>query len=101
MIVKSRFSLDTSILVYAVDRDVDELHERSKQLIGHATWSDCVLTVQAVGEHQLSFWDAMIWSAARQGGCSAILSEDMQDGRRLNGVELSSSTRSPRAPQPV
>lgn len=44
--------------------------------------------MDAVGEHQLSFWDAMIWAAARQGGCSAILSEDMQDGRRLSGVEF-------------
>ena len=134
MIVKGRFSLDTNILVYAVDRDAEELHERSKELIGRAARSDCVLTVQAlaeffhvttrkkllepshagtfvrdwlevfqvisaadtalvdamdaVGEHQLSFWDAMIWAAARQGGCSAILSEDMQDGRRLSGVEF-------------
>ena len=134
MIVKGRFSLDTNILVYAVDRDADELHEQSKELIGRAAQGDCVLTVQAlaeffhvttrkrllepshasafvldwlevfqvisaadtalvdamdaVGEHQLSFWDAMIWAAARQGGCSAILSEDMQDGRRLSGVEF-------------
>lgn len=48
MIVKGRFSLDTSILVYAVDRDADELHEQSKELIGRAARSDCVLTVQAL-----------------------------------------------------
>ncbi len=134
MIVKGRFSLDTNILVYAVDRDADRIHELSKELIGNAARNDCVLTVQAlaeffhvttrkkllepsrasafvrdwlevfqvvsatdtalvdameaVGEHHLSFWDAMIWATARQGGCSAILSEDMQDGRRLNGIEF-------------
>ncbi len=44
--------------------------------------------MDAVGEHRLSFWDAMLWATARQGGCSAILSEDMQDGRRLGGVEF-------------
>ena len=134
MIVKSRFSLDTNILVYAVDRDAGDRHERSKDLMSRAAGRDCVLTVQAlaeffhattrkgllkpslasafvrdwldvfrlasadgtvlveamdaVGEHRLSFWDAMLWATARRVGCSAILSEDMQDGRRLSGVEI-------------
>lgn len=134
MIVKGRFSLDTNVLVYAVDRDAGELHERSKELIGRVARLDCLLTVQAlaeffhvttrkkllepsrarvfvldwmdvfqiiradnaalidameaVNEHLLSFWAAMIWAAARRNGCSAILSEDMQDGRRLGGVEF-------------
>ena len=41
-----------------------------------------------VEEHRFSFWDAMLWATARQSGCSALLSEDMQDGRRLTGVEI-------------
>lgn len=134
MTVKGRFSLDTNLLVYAVDRDAGERHERSRELMGRAARRDCVLTVQAlaeffhvttrknlleparasafvrdwldvfhvtsaddtslvdamdaVQEHRLSFWDAMIWATARQIGCAAILSEDMQDGRRLSGVEF-------------
>ena len=44
--------------------------------------------MDAVAEHRLSFWDAMLWATARQSGCSAILTEDMQDGRRLSGVEF-------------
>ena len=39
MIVKGRFSLDTNILVCAVDRDTEEIHERSKELIGRAARS--------------------------------------------------------------
>ena len=134
MTVRGRFSLDTNILVYAVDRDADERHRRSRELMAQASRRDCVLTVQAlaeffhattrknlleparasafvrswldvfrvvaaddsalldamdaVEEHRLSFWDAMLWAVARQNGCSAILSEDMQDGRRLSGVEF-------------
>lgn len=134
MAVKGRFSLDTNILVYAIDRDSGERHELVRELIGRAAQRDCVLTVQAlaeffhattrknlleparasafvrdwrdvfhvtsaddtaltdamdaVEEHRLSFWDAMLWATARQIGCSAILSEDMQDGRRLSGVEF-------------
>jgi len=134
MTVKGRFSLDTNILVYAVDRDAGERHARARELMGRAAQRDCVLTVQALAEffhattrknlleparassfvrdwldvfhvtsaddtalvdamdafeeHRLSFWDAMLWATARQIGCSAILSEDMQDGRRLSGVEF-------------
>ena len=134
MTVKGRFSLDTNILVYAVDRDAGEYHDRSRTLLGRAALRDCVLTVQALGEffqattrknllplahasgfvrdwfavfqvaaadtsalidamdaveeHRLSFWDAMLWATVRQSGCSAIPSEDMQDGRRLGGVEI-------------
>lgn len=134
MTVKGRFSLDTNILVYAVDRDAGERHEHARELMGRAARRDCVLTVQAlaeffhattrknllepsrasafvrdwldvfpvaaadeaaladamnaVDEHRLSFWDAMLWATARLVGCSVILSEDMQDGRRLSGVEV-------------
>ena len=132
MTVKVRFSLDTNILVTAVDMDAGERHERSKELMAQAARRDCVLTLQAlaeflhvttrknllelsrasafvcdwldvfdvasaddtvlvramdaVEEHRLSFWDAMLWATATQIGCAAILSEDMQDGRRLGGV---------------
>ena len=50
MTVKGRFSLDTTILVYAIDRDADERHHRAKDLIGRAARRDCVLTVQALAE---------------------------------------------------
>ena len=50
MAVKGRFSLDTNILVYAVDRDSGERHELARELIGRAAQRDCVLTVQALAE---------------------------------------------------
>ena len=134
MTVKGRFSLDTNILVYAVDGDAGERHERSRKLVERAARRDCVLALQvlaeffhattrqkllapsrarafvrswidvfrvvsaddtalaeamdAVEEHRLSLWDAMLWATARRIGCAAILSEDMRDGRRLGGVEI-------------
>ena len=132
MTARARFSLDTNILVYAVDRDSGERHRRSVELVGRAARRDCVLTLQAlaeffhattrkalltpshagdfvrdwlevfevaaanesalvdamnaVDEHRLSFWDALLWATARQAGCSAVVTEDMQHGRRLGGV---------------
>ena len=132
--VRGRSSLDTNILVYAVDRDGGERHWLSVELVGRAARRDCVLTVQAlaeffhattrkgllepseagrfvrdwlevfevasadgaalaeamaaVDEHRFSFWDAMLWATARRAGCSVLVSEDMQHGRRLGGVEF-------------
>ncbi len=37
---------------------------------------------------QLSFWDALIVSAAEQAGCSVLLSEDLNAGQTINGVKI-------------
>ena len=50
MTVRSRFTLDTNVLVYAVDRDAGEKHDSAKDLMGRAALKDCVLTVQALAE---------------------------------------------------
>jgi len=127
-----RFTLDTNILVYAIDRDAGEKHSIAMRLIDHAMLKNCVLTVQAlaefysattrkksakheyitslieawtevfpvigtnghvlsralkaVHEHMLSFWDAMIWAAAKEGGCTHLYSEDFQDGQKIGGI---------------
>ncbi len=36
----------------------------------------------------LSFWDALVVQAARLGGCSRLLSEDMQAGQTIEGVTI-------------
>ena len=56
--------------------------------VASADPSALVDAMDAVEEHRLSFRDATLWATARQSGCSAILSEDLQDGRRLSGVEI-------------
>ena len=52
-------------------------------------WVDAASLTDAMDaamEGNLSFWDAMIWAVVRQAGCSALITEDMQDGRVLGGV---------------
>ena len=44
--------------------------------------------IRAVAEHNLSFWDALLWSVAKDGGATVLLSEDFQDGRELGGVRF-------------
>ena len=51
-----------------------------------ADGSDFEVAVGAVERHSLSFWDAMLWATANRAGCRMLFSEDLQDGRRLDGV---------------
>ena len=39
-------------------------------------------------DHHLSIWDAVILSAAAEGGCRLLLSEDMQEGFTWKGVTV-------------
>jgi predicted nucleic acid-binding protein len=48
--IDKRFTLDTNILVYSVDKDAGIKHERAMQIIDKAMFADCVLTVQALSE---------------------------------------------------
>ena len=45
-----RLTLDTNILVYAVDRNAGERHEIALDLVRRARETDCVLTLQSLAE---------------------------------------------------
>jgi predicted nucleic acid-binding protein len=45
-----RFSIDTNILVYSIDRDASTRHEQSRTLVDTLAERDCVLTLQALAE---------------------------------------------------
>jgi len=38
--------------------------------------------------YKLSFWDALIVHAARRAGCDRLITEDLQAGQRIEGVEI-------------
>ena len=42
--------------------------------------------IRAVEADGMSFWDALLWATAKAAGCRFVLSEDVQDGRKLGGV---------------
>ena len=50
--------------------------------------ADLVPALEAVRDHGLSFWDAMLWASARRLGVRHLLTEDLQDGRTLDGVRF-------------
>jgi predicted nucleic acid-binding protein len=45
-----RLTLDTNILIYAIDRDSKDKHERAASIVDQAIHLDCVLTLQALCE---------------------------------------------------
>ena len=45
-----RLTLDTNILVYAMDRDAGDRHQLAMQIVDRAITSDCVLILQALCE---------------------------------------------------
>jgi predicted nucleic acid-binding protein len=61
----------------------------SKTFITVAT-SDTVMqaALLMVQRHRFQVWDAVIWAAARAGGASLFLSEDIQDGLYLDGITV-------------
>jgi predicted nucleic acid-binding protein len=38
--------------------------------------------------HRFSFWDALVLRAAKQAGCSILFSDDMQDVREIDGLQI-------------
>lgn len=55
----------------------------------HATDIDDVLAAIDLHRlHQVSFWDALIIRSALKARCARVYSEDLQHGRRYDGVEV-------------
>ncbi|HZW31074.1 MAG TPA: PIN domain-containing protein [Isosphaeraceae bacterium] len=45
-----------------------------------------LLALDAIPRHGLSFWDALIWAAAKESGIPLVYTEDFQHGRDIEGV---------------
>lgn len=45
-----------------------------------------LLAMDATATHQISFWHALIWAAAKENGVSLIYTEDFQHDREVEGV---------------
>ena len=44
--------------------------------------------LNAISAHGLSFWDALIWAAAKENGIPVVYTEDSQHGRDIEGVRI-------------
>jgi predicted nucleic acid-binding protein len=72
-------------------------HEEARQLVQDLATGAEVLplsasitlrALDAMPRHGLSFWDALIWAAAREKGIPVLYTEDFQHGRDVEGVRI-------------
>jgi len=49
---------------------------------------DLDLALRFVSDHRMGFWDAYLCATASRAGLQYLLSEDMQDGRRVGGLRI-------------
>jgi predicted nucleic acid-binding protein len=87
-VLQEYFSISTRKL--AVEASIARRKvELFSQLAIVATHLDDVLAAIDLHRlHQFSFWDALIVRSALQAGCRRLYSEDLQHGRRIDGVEI-------------
>jgi predicted nucleic acid-binding protein len=53
-----------------------------------ASETNAVESLALMSEGRLSYWDALLITAARDAGCRVMLSEDMHDGARFGDLEI-------------
>ncbi|PWC89135.1 hypothetical protein TSH100_05790 [Azospirillum sp. TSH100] len=56
--------------------------------VREAVFADVVDAMRVHRDHGVQFWDGMIWSVVKRAGGRVLFSEDLQDGRELEGVRF-------------
>ena len=82
-VLRRKFRLDWKSAAAAV-ADVRELFESVRPL-DIETHEAAVALAEA---HGFSFYDSLIVASAMQAGCETLLTEDLQDGRRIDGLTI-------------
>jgi predicted nucleic acid-binding protein len=50
-------------------------------------------SIELAQRHQISLWDALIVRSALSAGCTRLLTEDLQDGQRIEGLLIENPFR--------
>jgi predicted nucleic acid-binding protein len=80
-VVTKKQKLDASIARVKV--------ELLSKFVAHITLpEDVLLAIDLFRLHRLSFWDSMLVRSAKQAECKILFSEDMQNGRIIDGLQI-------------
>ena len=85
---------DTPLQVYAV---IDELAGMGSEPIG---WKDVEIARLIHAVQRYSWWDCLLLASALELGCTHFLSEDLQDGQRIEADDKALTIVSPFAHSP-
>ena len=82
-VLRKKFNRDWSDVEAVLDDIRDALEEPLPlTLVTHRA------ALQIARDHSLSFYDAMIVASALEGGCSVLVSEDLQNGRAFGALTI-------------
>jgi len=79
--VTKKLKLDAGIARYKV-----EFH--SKFDIAEPSVADILAAIDLHRLYRVSYWDALVLRMAKQAGCRVLLSEDLQHGQVVDGVQI-------------
>jgi predicted nucleic acid-binding protein len=72
-----------------------EAEDAREDVLSLAAWQPAVIDLETIERGwslqdrlSLSWWDALIFAAAQRRGCRYLLSEDFQDGLRVDGLTI-------------
>lgn len=66
--------------------------------VANSTWSAFEAAFDLSSYHNLTIWDALIFSVAAEPGCRLLVSEDLQDGFTYRGVTVTNPYTQPLHP---
>jgi predicted nucleic acid-binding protein len=89
------FQVLTEFYVNAVRLNPAACDEARAEVRDLLAWNPVVVDAAVIeggwklqDRYQLSYWDSLIVAAAKVAGCGFLLTEDLQDGQKLDGVEV-------------
>src|SRR3954462_8083328 len=87
-VLQEYFSVSTKKLGLSADDARQRIELFSQLDIVILGFPDLLAAIDLHRLHRFSIWDALVIRAALNGGCRILYSEDLQDGRRIGGLEI-------------
>ena len=72
----------------STDKALEYMHYISILETVHPDFDMIVAAIHLHRQYTLSFWDALILQASKSADCSLVLSEDLQDGFRIDNLTV-------------
>ncbi|MCF6190565.1 MAG: PIN domain-containing protein [Cocleimonas sp.] len=87
-VLQEYFSAVTRKLKLPADKAQRKIELLSHLEIASIEHADIVRAIELHRLHSFSFWDSLIVTMAQKTACAILYSEDMQDGRKLEGLRI-------------
>ena len=87
-VLQEYFSASTRKLKIPAEKAQRKIELLSHLEIASIEHQDIVRAIELHRLHSFSFWDALIVRMAQKTACAILYSEDMQDGRKIDGVQI-------------